>query len=153
MSGYQELNIEKGLIVQQWAPQMEILSHKSIGGFLSHCGWNSVMKALTNGVPILGWPMGVKQSFNAKMLEEDLKVCVRIMASGVVISSDIKHKEIEMRKRALMVKEMIHNAFITTKEGLKGSSIIAMGEFLNAAFCMRKNIFGSPEKLLHALIV
>lgn len=167
MSGYQELNIEKGLIVQQWAPQMEILSHKSIGGFLSHCGWNSVMKALTNGVPILGWPMGAEQSFNAKMLEEELKVCVRIMASGVVISSDIKHEEIvkkieiimketqgkEMRKRALMVKEMIHNASITTKEGLKGSSVIAMDEFLNAAFCMRKNIFGSPEKPLHALIV
>nr|XP_016484599.1 PREDICTED: UDP-glycosyltransferase 92A1-like [Nicotiana tabacum] len=55
---------------------------------------SQLMKALTNGVPILGWPMGVKQSFNAKMLEEDLKVCVRIMASGVVISSDIKHKEI-----------------------------------------------------------
>ncbi|OIT32717.1 PREDICTED: UDP-glycosyltransferase 92A1-like [Nicotiana attenuata] len=146
---------KKGLIVQQWAPQMEILSHKSIGGILSHCGWNSVMEALTNGVPVLGWPMGAEQSFNAKMLEEDLKVCVRI------ISSDIKHEEIvkkieilmketqgkEMRKRALMVKEMIHSASITTKEGLKGSSVIAMDEFLNAAFCTRKNIFGSPEKL------
>lgn len=66
----------KGLLVHKWAPQVEILAHKSTGAFLSHCGWNSTLEALNHGVPLIGWAMAAEQFFNVKFLEEELGVCV-----------------------------------------------------------------------------
>ncbi|XP_031268633.1 UDP-glycosyltransferase 92A1-like [Pistacia vera] len=44
----------QGILIFKWAPQLEILSHKSTGAFLSHCGWNSELESLCQGVPIIG---------------------------------------------------------------------------------------------------
>jgi len=60
---------EKGLVVKEWVDQSEILSHKSVGGFVSHCGWNSIMEAALNGVPILAWPQHGDQRINAGLVE------------------------------------------------------------------------------------
>lgn len=133
---------KKGLIIKNWAPQKEILSHKSVGAFLTHCGWNSVIEALTNGVPLLGWPMAADQFFIAKFVEEQVGVCIEV-ARGV--KCDINHKDLmkciekvmgknerveEIRKRASEVREMISYAIMDEK-GFKGSSIKAMDEFIN----------------------
>ncbi|KAL5826190.1 hypothetical protein ACOSQ4_017987 [Xanthoceras sorbifolium] len=61
-----------------WAPQVSILNHKAVGGFLSHCGWNSVLEGIVGGVMILGWPMEADQFVNARLLVEDLGVGVRV---------------------------------------------------------------------------
>ncbi|KAL5708258.1 cis-zeatin O-beta-D-glucosyltransferase [Ranunculus cassubicifolius] len=63
-----------GLIVRDWAPQVQILAHSSIGGFMSHCGWNSSMESLSMGVPIAAWPMHSDQPRNALLITEVLKV-------------------------------------------------------------------------------
>ncbi|RHN62020.1 putative UDP-glucuronosyl/UDP-glucosyltransferase [Medicago truncatula] len=60
---------DRGLVVKEWVDQSEILSHKSVGGFVSHCGWNSITEAALNGVPILGWPQHGDQKINAKLVE------------------------------------------------------------------------------------
>ncbi|RLN25483.1 UDP-glycosyltransferase 88F5-like [Panicum miliaceum] len=51
----------KGLVVRSWAPQREVLAHVAVGGFVTHCGWNSVLEAIVGGVPMLAWPMYAKQ--------------------------------------------------------------------------------------------
>ncbi|KAI4377217.1 hypothetical protein MLD38_014883 [Melastoma candidum] len=42
--------------VMGWVPQAEILSPPSVGGFVSHCGWNSILESIWSGVPIAAWP-------------------------------------------------------------------------------------------------
>ncbi|KAK9141472.1 hypothetical protein Syun_010872 [Stephania yunnanensis] len=61
---------ERGLVVEGWAPQVEILGHPSIGGFVSHCGWSSVMEGIKFGIPIVATPMHLDQPVNAKLVVE-----------------------------------------------------------------------------------
>ncbi|KAI3772626.1 hypothetical protein L6452_03816 [Arctium lappa] len=61
-----------GVVVRDWAPQIEILGHPSTGGFMSHCGWNSSMEAITMGIPIAAWPMHADQPRNATLITEVL---------------------------------------------------------------------------------
>ncbi|KAK3205112.1 hypothetical protein Dsin_019158 [Dipteronia sinensis] len=72
--GFEErINISKQrLLVHSWAPQLDILSHKSVSAFLSHCEWNSVLESLCHGVPIMGWPTAAEQFYNVKLLEEEI---------------------------------------------------------------------------------
>ncbi|KAG0491602.1 hypothetical protein HPP92_005000 [Vanilla planifolia] len=73
---------EKGKVVQGRAPQMEILAHPSTGGFISHCGWNSLMEAAGMGVPILAWPMHSDQPINAELVTTVLRTGMWIREWG-----------------------------------------------------------------------
>ncbi|PON57035.1 UDP-glucuronosyl/UDP-glucosyltransferase [Trema orientale] len=72
--GYEERMRDMGIVVREWAPQLEILGHPSTGGFLSHCGWNSCMESITMGVPIGAWPMHSDQPRNAVLVTELLGI-------------------------------------------------------------------------------
>ncbi|VFQ87774.1 unnamed protein product [Cuscuta campestris] len=69
-NGFVEKMGERGRIVKEWAPQVKILSHRSVGGFLTHCGWNSIMESLNFSVPIIAMPIHVDQPVNARFLVE-----------------------------------------------------------------------------------
>lgn len=60
---------KKGLVMKEWVYQNGILGHTAVGGFVSHCGWNSLMEAAWNGVPVLGWPQHGDQKINAEAVE------------------------------------------------------------------------------------
>nr|GMC61577.1 beta-D-glucosyl crocetin beta-1,6-glucosyltransferase-like [Ipomoea batatas] len=68
--GFLERIGERGRIVEGWAPQAKILGHRSTGGFVSHCGWNSMMESLNLGVPIVAMPMHLDQPMNARLMVE-----------------------------------------------------------------------------------
>ncbi|KAJ4711921.1 Glycosyltransferase [Melia azedarach] len=80
-----------GLVLTSWAPQIQVLSHSSTGGFLSHCGWNSVLESIVHGVPIIAWPLYAEQKMNAVLLTDGLKVSLRVKVNenGLVGREDI----------------------------------------------------------------
>ncbi|KAH6756187.1 hypothetical protein C2S53_004286 [Perilla frutescens var. hirtella] len=68
--GFLERVGDRGLVVTGWAPQADILCHQNVGGFVSHCGWSSVMESMYFGVPVVAMPMKNDQPINARMLVE-----------------------------------------------------------------------------------
>ncbi|GJV60255.1 UDP-glycosyltransferase 88B1-like protein [Tanacetum coccineum] len=72
---------DKGLVVKNWAPQLTILNHDSVGGFVCHCGWNSTLEAMTAGVPIVAWPLYAEQKMNRVFLVQELKVALALKMS------------------------------------------------------------------------
>ncbi|KAF3434407.1 hypothetical protein FNV43_RR25510 [Rhamnella rubrinervis] len=60
---------DRGIVVENWAPQIKILDHSSTGGFVSHCGWGSLMESIRFGVPIIAIPMQFDQPWNARLAE------------------------------------------------------------------------------------
>ncbi|KAF2319825.1 hypothetical protein GH714_019440 [Hevea brasiliensis] len=121
-----------------WAPQAAILAHPAVGGFVSHCGWNSVLESLWFGVPIATWPMYAEQQFNAFEMVIELGLAVEIKMeyskeSGMMVNCD----EIERGIRCLMennsekrkkVKEMSEKGRMTLIEG--GSSYYWLGRLI-----------------------
>ncbi|CAL5396868.1 unnamed protein product [Camellia sinensis] len=75
--GFLERTKGRGLVVQSWAPQIEVLRHHSTRGFLTHCGWNSILESVVHGVPLIAWPLYAEQKMNAVMLTEGLNVALR----------------------------------------------------------------------------
>nr|ADV71367.1 glycosyltransferase GT12D15 [Pueraria montana var. lobata] len=75
--GFLERTKGRGFVVTSWAPQTQILSHVSTGGFLTHCGWNSALESIVLGVPMVAWPLFAEQRMNAVMITEGLKVALR----------------------------------------------------------------------------
>ncbi|XP_066314614.1 scopoletin glucosyltransferase-like [Miscanthus floridulus] len=69
---------DRGFIIRGWAPQMLILTHPAVGGFVTHCGWNSTLEAVNAGVPMVTWPRYADQFYNEKLVVELLKVGVGV---------------------------------------------------------------------------
>ncbi|XP_042482777.1 flavonol 3-O-glucosyltransferase UGT89B1-like [Macadamia integrifolia] len=82
LTGLEDRVAGRGLIIRGWAPQVPILNHRAVGGFLTHCGWNSVVEGITAGVLLLAWPLQADQFVNARLLVEDLNAAIRV-AEGI----------------------------------------------------------------------
>ncbi|KAJ7956524.1 UDP-glycosyltransferase [Quillaja saponaria] len=75
--GFEDRVGGRGFVIRGWAPQVSILRHRAVGGFMTHCGWNSVLEGLSAGAVMLTWPMGADQYTNAKLLVDQLGVAIR----------------------------------------------------------------------------
>ncbi|XP_039117509.1 scopoletin glucosyltransferase-like [Dioscorea cayenensis subsp. rotundata] len=93
---------ERGKIVR-WAPQREVLQHEAVGGFVSHCGWNSVLESMVAGVPVLTWPMIAEQAINEMMIVDEFGAGLRLRKVGA--DGVVKKEEIKNGVRELMVGE------------------------------------------------
>ena len=99
----------KGMICE-WAPQVEILGHKAIGGFVSHCGWNSILESMWFGVPILTWPIYAEQQLNAFRVVKELGLAVELRVDYRIGNEElVMAEEIEEGLKHLMEKDtMVH---------------------------------------------
>lgn len=111
--GFLERSSERGLVVTGWAPQNEILGHENVGGFVSHCGWSSVMESMYFGKAVVAMPMKNDQPINARMLVE-AGSCVEVPRSenGVFEGEEIgraieKAVAGELRRRARELRERL----------------------------------------------
>ncbi|KAL9226514.1 hypothetical protein vseg_002320 [Gypsophila vaccaria] len=75
-------NNGNGFVIKGWAPQLEILKHRALGGFVTHCGWNSVIESIVSGVVMVAWPMGVDQYSNAQLVVDQLGLGFRVKCDG-----------------------------------------------------------------------
>ncbi|GAA0161633.1 hypothetical protein Leryth_023456 [Lithospermum erythrorhizon] len=112
----------RGLIIRGWAPQVPILSHRAVGGFLSHCGWNSVLEAVVGGVMILAWPMEADQYINARLLVDYMDVAVQVCEGRDTVPNSIElaRNIFEAMTRDFIQKEKANKLRDRTLEAIKG---------------------------------
>ena len=100
-SNFIEETSEKGLLVS-WCPQLDVLAHKAMGCFMTHCGWNSTLEALSLGVPMIAMPQWTDQPTNAKFVADVWQVGIRVSKDEKGI---IRKEEIERCIREIMEGE------------------------------------------------
>ncbi|KAF3773002.1 UDP-glycosyltransferase [Nymphaea thermarum] len=96
--GFVKRTADVGMVVPEWAPQVKVLSHEAIGGFLSHCGWNSTLESIARGVPMIAWPLYAEQRMNSRMLVEEMGVAVGVSYEKGVV----QREEVAQAVRLLM---------------------------------------------------
>ncbi|XP_026432861.1 UDP-glycosyltransferase 74E2-like isoform X3 [Papaver somniferum] len=130
----------KGLVTG-WCQQLEVLAHKAVGCFVTHCGWNSILEALSLGVPMVATPQWTDQPTNAKFVEDIWKVGVRAKTDekGMVTRDELEEsiklvmegeRREEINKNAIRLKEL---ALEAVDEG--GSSDKNIHEFVSKILC------------------
>ncbi|XP_065855463.1 UDP-glycosyltransferase 83A1-like [Euphorbia lathyris] len=130
--GFQERVAERGCMVD-WTPQQKVLAHPSIACFLTHCGWNSTMEGVGNGVPLLCWPYFADQFVNETYICDVWKVGLKFDKDkqGIITRDEIRNKVEEvfadekLKERASEIKE---TALGSVGEG--GSSYKSLRNFI-----------------------
>lgn len=142
-----KLGGEKGFVVP-WCDQLSVLCHPSVGGFMTHCGWNSTLEGIYAGVPMVTYPLMWDQYPNSKLIVDDWKVGFRMkneeeegvlgrehIANVVQKLMDLDADDSrELRRRAREFKERSLKAL--NDEGLSITSIDAFLQ--DAMHCKQK---------------
>ncbi|CAH8313360.1 unnamed protein product [Eruca vesicaria subsp. sativa] len=139
-----ELKMKKALegsagVVVSWCDQLRVLCHAAVGGFWTHCGFNSTLEGIYSGVPMLTFPLFWDQFLNAKMIVEDWRVGMSVKSNKK--TEFVKREEIkelvkrfmdgeseegkEMRRRVCDLSEICHGSVSKT-----GSSDVNIDSFL-----------------------
>ncbi|XP_057971751.1 anthocyanidin 3-O-glucosyltransferase 2-like [Malania oleifera] len=136
--GFLDRTSDMGRVIG-WSPQVAVLSHPAIGGFVSHCGWNSTLESIWCGVPMASWPIYAEQQMNAFEMVRELGLAVEITldykkeimqeASRIVSADDIERGikcvmecDSEIRRKVQQKREESRKALV---EG--GSSYSSLG--------------------------
>lgn len=115
--------------IANWCSQKEVLSHPSIGGFLTHCGWNSTMESMCAGVPMICWPFFADQQPNCRFLCSEWGI-------GIEIGEDVKREKVERLIKELIGgaqkgKEMKRKALEWKARAAKAANSLGGGSWIN----------------------
>ncbi|KAG2239178.1 hypothetical protein Bca4012_023943 [Brassica carinata] len=140
--GFLDRTSDRGKVIG-WAPQVAVLAKPAIGGFVTHCGWNSMLESLWFGVPMVTWPLYAEQKVNAFEMAEELGLAVEIrkfirgdLLEGVVMET-VTAEDLEKAIRNVMeqdsdvrnrVTEMAEKCHVALMDG--GSSKAALRKFI-----------------------
>ncbi|KAL2253972.1 UNVERIFIED_CONTAM: UDP-glycosyltransferase 90A1 [Sesamum indicum] len=136
---FEERVINRGMVVKEWVDQRGILRHGGVKGFLSHCGWNSVMESISAGVPLLALPLMAEQHMNARFVAEEIGVGLRIMPRGGTVRGFVEAEEVERVVREVM-------------EGEKGAEVRRKAVEYGEAACAAMAEGGSSWRTLDLVV-
>ncbi|KAG6390747.1 hypothetical protein SASPL_148492 [Salvia splendens] len=129
--GFQKEIVGRGLIVP-WCDQRKVLANPAVGGFLTHCGWSSILESMWFGVPMLCYPVLADQPNNRNMVVCDWKIGMNLCDEQEISRREVEEKikslmrsGTEVRMEMKKVKELVHNALAQD-----GSSHANMNRFL-----------------------
>lgn len=137
--GFLERTKERGMVVKSWAPQVAVLQKEAVGGFVTHCGWNSVLEAVVAGVPMVAWPLYAEQHMNRNVMVEDLKIAIAVEQreeDGFVNGDEVERRFIELmasergreiREESLQMRELASAAWSES-----GTSAVALHKFVDS---------------------
>ncbi|KAL5167474.1 UDP-glycosyltransferase 73C3 [Glycine soja] len=149
--GFEERVKGRGLLIKGWVPQVLILSHRAIGAFMTHCGWNSTLEGICAGVPLVTFPLFAEQFINEKLVQV-VKIGVSVGAESVVhlgeedksrvqvtrenvldsiekVMGDGQEKE-EIRERARKYADMARKAIEQDNDMVKGRNSLGESSIL-----------------------
>ncbi|CAL4916763.1 unnamed protein product [Urochloa decumbens] len=113
----------RGMVVA-WSPQQRVLAHPAVACFVSHCGWNSTMEGVRNGVPFLAWPYFADQFVNQGYICDTWKVGLRAEAdeTGVITKEHIAGRVGELMSDAGMRERVEAMKKVALESVMEGGS-------------------------------
>ncbi|XP_042477860.1 anthocyanidin 3-O-glucosyltransferase 2-like [Macadamia integrifolia] len=139
--GFLDRTTKRGFVCG-WVPQVDVLGHHAIGGFVSHCGWNSILESLWYGVPIAAWPLYAEQHLNAFEMAKELRgLVVELRLDDLVMAEEVERavrclmdSDCEVRKKVKELREMSRQVLM---DG--GSSFTSLGRLIEDLMDERAN--------------
>ncbi|KAH0458338.1 hypothetical protein IEQ34_013653 [Dendrobium chrysotoxum] len=111
LSEFEERTKGRGVVIRGWAPQAMILGHVAVGGFMTHCGWNSTLEAIAAGVVMATWPRFGDQFVNERLVVDVLRLGVAVGAKIPTLFVD------EMSEKALVKGEEVRKVVEMVMQG------------------------------------
>uniref|UniRef100_A0A5B7C052 Glycosyltransferase n=1 Tax=Davidia involucrata TaxID=16924 RepID=A0A5B7C052_DAVIN len=116
--GFKEEIHDRAMIIP-WCCQIKVLAHQAIGGFLTHCGWNSILESIWCEIPLLCFPLLTDQFTNRRLVVDDWMVGINLSDKKRITREEVS-KNInrlmsgksgdEFKKKTKEVKKKLENA-------------------------------------------
>ncbi|CAN0926212.1 UDP-glycosyltransferase 73C25 [Linum grandiflorum] len=129
--GFDERIKDRGFLIRGWAPQVAILSHSAIGGFLTHCGWNSTLEGICAGMTMLTWPLFAEQFCNERLVVDVLEIGVEIGAKCKLNwGEEEKNDEVMVKKEDVVkgIEELMGEGDESYKRKIRAKELSKMGK-------------------------
>ncbi|KAL0918391.1 hypothetical protein M5K25_010396 [Dendrobium thyrsiflorum] len=107
----------RGIVIKGWAPQTVILEHIAVGGFMTHCGWNSTLEAVAAGVVMATWPHFADQFLNEQLVVNVLKIGVAVGVEEPTTVGLENNKEEVVKVRREQVEKVLETLMAGGEEG------------------------------------